>query len=313
LDSDWVHRPVLVREVVDDLMVSPEGTYVDGTIGTGGHSLALGKRIVGRGRLIGLDRDPEAVALSRERLSSLGDRVHVVKGSYADLDEILETLGRGPVQGILLDLGMSSYQLERSGRGFSFSRSEPLDMRMDPDASVTAEDLLNRLPQQDLERILREYGEERRAKSIARSIVRERERRPIKTTFQLIALIRPLFPPASRTRGTHPATRTFQALRIAVNGELDNLRTFLGKVPRLLIPGGRLAILSYHSLEDRIVKHTFHEWEGHCTCPPGLPRCVCDRSPLFKRLRKGGLKPDPREIAMNPRARSAILRVAERV
>lgn len=309
---EYPHQPVLVNEAVGYLVHTPDGIYVDGTAGTGGHSLAIGNSLDAKGRLICLDLDPEAVRLSRQRLAFLGDRVRVIRANYADLDRVLEDFGITVVDGVLLDLGMSSYQLDESRRGFSFSRDEPLDMRMDPENKLTAGHLVNNLAQQELENILRDYGEERRAKAIARAIVRARNKRPIKTSYQLSALIKSVFPAAQRFKSRHPATRSFQALRIAVNKELRNLDIFLDKAPLLMAKGGRLVILSYHSLEDRRVKKAMADWEKTCTCPPDFPYCVCGKTTIFRRLFKKVLKPSPGEIAQNPRARSAGLRVTER-
>jgi 16S rRNA (cytosine1402-N4)-methyltransferase len=257
--------------------------------------------------------DPDAVSTSKKRMAFLGDNVRIMKANYADMDKVLADLGCKAIDGVLLDLGMSSYQLEKSGRGFSFSRNEPLDMRMDPENELTALHLVNNLEPMDLERIFKDYGEERRAKSIARAIVRARLKSPIETSSRLAAVVKSVFSSSHGSWARHPATRTFQALRIAVNRELQNLETFLNKIPLLMAKGGRLVVLSYHSLEDRLVKQTMVNWERPCTCPPAFPRCVCGKVPLFRRLFKKGLKPSGTEIKNNPRARSAILRVAERV
>lgn len=310
---EYLHTPVLVKEVVKYLVHDPEGVYVDGTAGTGGHSAAILKRLAGRGRLICLDRDPDAVRLSKKRLATSGDKVCVIQANFADLDGVFKTLGIRKIEGVLLDLGMSSYQLEKSGRGFSFSRGEPLDMRMNPDNDLVASHLVNDIPSKDLEQILRDYGEEKNAKSIVRAIIRERAKGPIETSSQLAGLIDAVSPKSRRYRARHPATRTFQALRIAVNKELQNLDTFLNKIPSLMALNGRLVVLSYHSLEDRRVKRTMNEWEKPCSCPPDFPHCVCGKVPLFRRLFKKGLKPSQEEIDKNPRARSAIMRAAERV
>ncbi|MBW2347615.1 MAG: 16S rRNA (cytosine(1402)-N(4))-methyltransferase RsmH [Deltaproteobacteria bacterium] len=309
----YPHKPVLAREAADLLVYDPEGTYVDGTAGSGGHSEVLASLLAAGGRLICLDRDPDAVSLTSRRMLSFGDRVLVLQGSYAHLDRHLETLGMRRVEGILLDLGMSTHQLERSGRGFAFSRDEPLDMRMDPGRGETAAEMLNRLPIRDLERIIRTWGEDRRARRIAGAIVRARKRSPIETTRQLASLIESLSTPGRRRGRIHPATRTFQALRIAVNRELDHLAEFLEKAPSLVNKGGRLVILSYHSLEDRMVKQAMRRWENPCTCPPDIPRCVCNRPPLFRSLRKKAIKAGADEVRQNPRARSAVLRAAERI
>ncbi len=309
----YPHQPVLVQEVVRDLITAMDGIYVDGTVGNGGHSKAIGEKIRSTGRLICLDRDSEAVRLSRERLSPLGERVTVLKGNYAELTEILQGLGIEKVHGIFLDLGLSSHQLERSGRGFSFNRDERLDMRMDQDDKLTAHQLINTLSPEALEKILREYGEEKRARKIVKSIDRERRRGPIDSSLHLAKLIQSVIPVSHHPRARHPATRTFQALRIAVNKELENLKALLDRVPPLLNEGGRLVIISYHSLEDRMVKQTMMNWERGCTCPPDFPYCRCGKAPLFKRVHKKGTKPAPREIERNPRARSATLRAAERI
>ncbi|MDY6879756.1 MAG: 16S rRNA (cytosine(1402)-N(4))-methyltransferase RsmH [Desulfatiglans sp.] len=307
------HIPVLTREVVEHLVWTPDGTYIDGTVGTGGHSLAVAERLSEKGRLICLDRDPDAVAYSKERLSRLGDRTVVVNANYADIDKVLWDLGYKEVSGVLLDLGMSSYQLERSCRGFSFLRDEPLDMRMDRVGRMTARHLINTLSLKDLSDIFKRYGEEKKARIIAKAIIKARKRAPIETSLELGSIVKSAVPPDYRSRAVHPATRVFQALRIAVNRELENLEVFLGKIPPLVGSGGRLVILSYHSLEDRLVKEAMSDWEKPCTCPPDLPRCVCGRVPVFKKILKKGLIPGPEEVLRNPRARSARLRAAERV
>jgi len=290
----------------------PEGTYVDGTAGAGGHSEAILERLAGRGHLICLDRDPDAVRLCRRRLVGF-QNLRVIQANFVELDEVLKGLGLEMVDGVLLDLGMSSYQLDQSGRGFSFSRGEPLDMRMNPDNELTAADLVNTLSSRDLEAILKTYGEERRARTIAKAIVQARNQQPIETASRLAEVIEAACPRSRQNRSKHPATQTFQALRIAVNRELQNLDTFLDKIPSLLTRGGRLVVLSYHSLEDRRVKRAMAGWEQACSCPPDFPRCVCGRVTLFRRLFKKGLRPDPREVEKNPRARSAVMRAAERV
>jgi 16S rRNA (cytosine1402-N4)-methyltransferase len=308
-----LHRPVMLREVLEQVFTSPHGIYLDGTIGTGGHSEAICKRMSPQGLLIGLDRDEEAIRISRERLLPLRRRVHLVKESYGFLDRVLGDLGIEEVNAALLDLGMSTYQLEGSGRGFSFSRDEPLDMRMDLDEKVTARELVNNLPAKALEEILWAYGEEKQAKAISRMIEKERAKAPIVSSLRLASLVASVVRRSHRSGGRHPATRTFQALRIAVNRELDTLRAFLGKIPFFLGKGGRLVVLTYHSLEDRLVKQAMVEWEGGCLCPPDLPECRCERVPLLRRVHKKGIKPTHNEKEDNPRARSAILRTAERI
>lgn len=310
---EYPHKPVLVHEAVKYLVNDRDGTYVDGTVGSGGHSEAIGKRLTEKGRLICLDRDPEALRLSKKRLAFLGNNVSVNKANFADLDSVLEDLDIREVQGVVLDLGMSSFQIEKSGRGFSFSRDEPLDMRMDPDEKLTAGHLVNNASAKELERILKDFGEERRAKSIARAIVSARSKKSIDTSSQLAHLTQSVFSPSRRHRAQHPATKTFQALRVAVNKELENLDIFLKKIPLLMGKGGRLVVLSYHSLEDRRVKQAMSDWEKGCTCPPDFPECICGKTPLFRRLIKKGVQPSQEEIENNPRARSARLRVAERI
>ncbi|MFH1124111.1 MAG: 16S rRNA (cytosine(1402)-N(4))-methyltransferase RsmH [Pseudomonadota bacterium] len=309
----YPHRPVLVEEVLRFLVTTRDGIYVDGTVGSGGHSEAIGKRLDEKGRLICLDRDAEAVRISKERLNAFGSKVILTKAGYSEIDEVLGSLDLERVHGILLDLGMSTYQLEHSGRGFSFGRDEPLDMRMDVDEELTAEHLINSLSARELEGVLRNYGEEKRAGRIAKSIERERKKGAILSSLQLANLIQSITPPSKRAGGRHPATRTFQALRIAVNRELDNLERFLEKAPSVLLKGGRLVVLSYHSLEDRLVKRAMTDWERDCRCPPDFPVCKCGKVPLFKRLNRKGIKPSQEEIDDNPRARSATLRAAERI
>jgi len=303
----------MVREVVKYLVTLSDGVYLDGTVGSGGHSEVIGKKIISKGCLICLDRDSKAVNISKERLSFMGEKVIVMKANYAESNDILKGLGFEKINGILLDLGVSSHQLERSGRGFSFNRDEPLDMRMDLDDEVTAHKLINTLPSTEIEKILKAYGEEKKARLISRSIGRERRKTPIDSSLQLANLIRSVIPTSNRPGVKHPATRTFQALRIAVNRELENLKAFLDKVPSLIAKGGRLVLLTYHSLEDRMVKQAMADWERGCSCPPDLPGCACGKTPLLKRLQKKGIRPGQQEIEDNPRARSAILRAAERI
>jgi 16S rRNA (cytosine1402-N4)-methyltransferase len=255
-----------------------------------------------------------AVASTRKRLSFIGEHVHVVRASYAELDFVLRDLAiTTGIDGVALDLGMSTYQLDKSGRGFSFYKDEPLDMRMDPAIQKTAYDVVNQYHLDDIEGILRKYGEERKAKRIAKAIVRARSKGPIETSLHLAGIIQSVSRPARHSVSRHPATRTFQALRIAVNDELENLGVFLNRIPSILKRGGRLVILSYHSLEDRMVKRAMKAWEDVCTCPKDFPRCVCGNKPLFRRVLKKGKRPGRMEIQENPRARSAILRVSERV
>jgi len=303
----------MVHEVLEDLITLRDGIYVDGTVGNGGHSEAILRSLAEEGRLIGLDRDPGAIQVAGERLAPFGEKIRLVKTSYADLDRVMQGLGIERVHGVFLDLGMSTSQLDDSGRGFSFSRDEPLDMRMDTEEGETARDLLRNSSARELEHIFKTYGEEKRGRIIAKRIEREQRKTPIDSTLQLVNLILSVVPRSRRPGAKHPATKTFQALRIAVNRELEHLAAFLEKAPRLISERGRLVVLTYHSLEDRMVKQTIKDWEGGCQCPPDLPACACGREPLFRRLHKKGLKPGQGEIEENPRSRSATLRAAERI
>ena len=296
------HQPVMVDEVIAYLVTTPVGIYVDGTVGTGGHSLEICKRIAPKGRLICLDIDSASLQLARKRLALFGDRVKIIKESYVELDKVLKGIGVERVNGIFLDLGMSSYQLESSGRGFSFMKDEPLDMRMDQERTGTASRLVNTISMERLRGLLWDYAEERWAKLIARAVVEERRKAPISSSLRLARLVETTIPRRHHPRKRHPATKTFQAIRIAVNRELQNIAEFLEKAPLLLVNGGRLAVISYHSLEDRLVKQAFRRWE----------REEGTRPPLMRALEKKGLKPSQAEMDRNPRSRSAIMRVAER-
>jgi len=307
------HQPVMVDEVITYLITTPDGIYVDGTVGTGGHSAEIGKRIGPKGELICLDVDRSSIGLAKKRLSAFGQKIKIIRESYLDLDKVLKRIGIDGLNGILLDLGVSSYQLESSGRGFSFLKDEALDMRMDQDRNITARELVNNSSMERLEGFLWNYAEERWAKLIARAIVEERRRGPITSSRQLALLIETTIPAKYHPRKRHPATKTFQALRIAVNGELDNIADFLEKTPLLLVKGGRLVVISYHSLEDRLVKQAFHHWEKGEVYPRKLPVFPKARPSLMKALRKKGLRPCQDEVNVNPRSRSAIMRVAERI
>jgi len=297
-DQTPVHAPVMVAEVLGGLNCRPGRLYVDGTIGEGGHAVAILDRIAQEGELLGLDRNPVVLEATARRLAPYTSRFILVNASFSRLGEILAELKRPPAAGILLDLGLSLYLLERSGRGFTFQREEPLDMRYNPAEPLpTAADLLNTLSEAELARIFREYGEEPRARQVARRVVEERRRRPFRTTGDLVAVLRPVLKPRPGSR-IHPATRIFQALRIAVNRELEELTAFLEQAPAWLEPGGRLAILSYHSLEDRLVKQHFLLWEQQGLC---------------RRLTKKPLRPTEAEVRANPRARTARLRLAEKL
>lgn len=305
------HQPVMVDEVIQYLITIPEGIYVDGTVGTGGHSLEICKRIAPKGELICLDIDRSSIHLAKERLSPFGDRVRIVKESYVALDRVLKRIGIDKVNGILLDLGLSSYQLESSGRGFSFIKDEPLDMRMNEDKGETASELVNTLSMEGLQELLWVYAQERWAKRIARAIVEERRKGPITSSRQLALLIETTVPAKYHPRKRHPATKTFQALRICINRELENIADFLEKCPSLLVKGGRVVVISYHSLEDRLVKQAFHQREKN-TSPRKLPVFPDTSPPLMKALIRKGLRPRHMEVTVNPKARSAIMRIAER-
>ncbi len=312
---EYPHKPVMVMEVIKLLITRADGIYVDGTTGTGGHSEAILKRLEKNGRLICLDRDQDAIDITRRRLDAGGfkEKYNIIKANFTDMDIILKETGVNKVDGILLDLGMSSYQLDQSGRGFSFNRDEPLDMRMDMERGKNAMEILNGLSAQEIESVLKIYGEEKLAKPISRSIVRERTKSPITSSGRLADIARSHYPASRRGRKKDPATRAFQAFRILTNNEIENLGSILEKAPELLKKGGRIIFLTYHSLEDRLVKRAMSDWENVCTCPPDLPLCVCNKKQRFKRLNKKGLQPQQEEIAANPRARSARLRGAERI
>ncbi|MEX1022538.1 MAG: 16S rRNA (cytosine(1402)-N(4))-methyltransferase RsmH [Dehalococcoidia bacterium] len=310
------HEPVMLAEAVEGLALRPGGRYVDGTAGLGGHASAIAAGIAPDGRLLAIDRDPAAVALATERLASHGDAVLVVHGAFEDIAEICAEHGFAPVDGVLLDLGVSSLQLEQPGRGFSFQRDEPLDMRMDPsEDDETAADIVNSYDERRLAALIYELGEEPRSRRIARAIV---QGRPIRTTGELAAAIeRAVGRPARRPRRggarapIHPATLTFQALRIAVNRELEQLDAALEGARGLLAEGGRLVVISFHSLEDRRVKEFFRLHARDCICPPRQPVCTCDHRATLREVTRRPLRPTDAEVARNPRARSARLRVAE--
>lgn len=306
------HLSVLPNEVIQYLALKPAGVYLDGTLGGAGHATLILENAPGA-TLIGIDRDREALAAAGERLAVYGDRVRLVHGDFAAVADHLNSLGISGLDGFILDLGVSSHQLDTKERGFSFQQDAPLDMRMDTSSGETAADLVNRLPEQELERILLEYGEERWAKRIASFIVNERAESPITTTFRLVDIIKGAVPKAKWDERIHPATRTFQALRIAVNSELDSLEQGMRAAVDLLKPGGRGVIISFHSLEDRIVKHIFREYAEGCTCPRQLPVCVCGKQPRVKVLTGRPVTATEAETNDNPRARSAKLRAVAKL
>ncbi len=302
------HVSVLVHETVQYLRVQMGGGYIDCTVGEGGHASAILRAAAPGGRLLGIDLDPQALERAQRRLHQFKSSFTLVKGSYAQLEELAPNLGFSQPDGIMLDLGLSSLQLEAPGRGFSFRRDEPLDMRYDPEADLTAADIVNGYPVDRLASIISRYGEDRRARAIARAIAR---RRPLNGTLELAGLVAEV---AGGRRGRiHPATRTFQSLRIAVNGELDNLRAGLQQAIKLLRPGGILAVISYHSLEDRIVKETLALEGRGCVCPPRVPICACGHTPSLRVLTRRPVTPSTEEVKANPRSRSARMRVAERI
>jgi 16S rRNA (cytosine1402-N4)-methyltransferase len=305
------HVPVMVKEVIDYLNCLPGKTYVDATLGGGGHAKAILEAIGPNGCLLGIDRDPDAIAYAGESLLPFKSNVRIFHDDFTHLPQILSRLHTTGVDGILLDLGLSLYQLEGSGRGFSFIRDEPLDMRMNPEQEQTADALVNRLAGKDLADLIARYGEERWALRIAKSIVAKRRQQPIRSSLQLAEIVKKAVPARRRGR-IHPATRTFQAIRIAVNRELDALEEFLDEAVNLLNPGGRLCILSFHSLEDRIVKDRFKSLARGCTCPSLFPNCVCGKTPQVSILTKKPVRPSQAEVQANPMARSAKLRAAER-
>jgi 16S rRNA (cytosine1402-N4)-methyltransferase len=306
------HAPVLLRETLDLLQPRPGGTYVDGTLGGGGHAEAILEQSSPGGRLLGLDLDPEALERATERLRRFDDRVTIVHESFANIERAVRWYGFAPADGIVLDLGLSSFQLAHAKRGFGFRTVAPLDMRFNPlQATPTARDLVNKLDLCEIANVLRRFGEEPMAKVIAKAIVRQRERKPIETTTELAEIVERA---VGRRRGKiHPATRTFQALRIAVNRELEALESALPGAIEVLSTGGRFVVISFHSLEDRIVKRFFVDQAATCVCPPGLPVCVCGKKPTVKILTRHGIRPTPEEVARNPRSRSAILRAVEKL
>ena len=304
------HVPVLLEEVLQGLAIRQGGVYLDGTIGWGGHTLQILQRYEDT-RVIGMDRDGAALEAASRRLGNYGDRALLFHSDFRRLDEVLDEAGVGLVDGVLMDLGVSSMQLEDAGRGFSFSQDGPLDMRMNPDSGVAASEIVNTWAQRDLANLFFHYGEEKRSRAIASAIVRERETAPIETTLRLAKLISSV-PGMSRVRNIHPATRTFQALRIEVNDELDAVRQVIPVSVERLVTGGRLAMISFHSLEDRIVKRSFKELESPCQCPKEFPECRCGKTSAGRVLTRRPVIPTEGEIRANPRSRSAKLRVFEK-
>ena len=304
---EFNHVSVLLDETIEALNIKPDGIYADGTLGGGGHSFHIAERLSDKGRLIGIDRDDDAIKAASERLEPFKNRVTIVKNTYENIDEVFRGLGVEKADGIVLDLGVSSHQLDSASRGFSYMEDAPLDMRMDRCETLTARDIVNEYSEQDLYRIIRDYGEDRFAKNIAKHIVAERSKAPIETTHELSDIIRASIPMKVQKTGGHPAKRTFQAIRIELNRELEQLDKTLDKMIDLLAPGGVLAVITFHSLEDRIVKTHFKTNENPCTCPPDFPVCVCGKKSKGKALRKPIL-PSEEECEKNSRAKSAKLR-----
>lgn len=312
MSETFTHRPVLLDECIENLKIRPDGVYLDGTLGRAGHSREIAKRLT-TGRLICVDRDDAALEAAKERLADWMERVTLVHSNFDQVGDIVADLGLPGVDGMLFDLGVSSPQLDDGARGFSYMADAPLDMRMDRSEGLTAADVVNTWPQEELKRILFQYGEERYAPLIAAAIVRRRQERPIGTTLELVDVIKSAMPGKALKEKQHPAKRSFQAIRIAVNDELASVERMLkGAVPKLN-RGGRLAVITFHSLEDRIVKSGLAEFAKGCTCPPDFPVCVCGKTPDVKLINKKPILPTEREVEENPRARSAKLRVAEKL
>ena len=307
------HVSVLLRECIEALNIKPDGIYVDCTAGGGGHSLEIVKRLTAGGRLIAIDRDEDALRAAGARLADYADRVTFVHSNYAMLQSVLADLGIPKADGVLADLGVSSYQLDTAERGFSYMQDAPLDMRMDREQPLSARDVINTYSEEELRRILYDYGEEKFARNIAANIVKRRSERPIETTLELAELVKGSMPKAAREGGHHPAKRTFQAIRIEVNAELSSIPPALDAAVHALNPGGRVAVITFHSLEDRLVKQKFAALSSGCTCPREFPVCVCGKKPVVRVITKKPVTAGEDELEVNPRSRSAKLRVAEKI
>ncbi len=311
---EFNHTSVLRDETIEELHIRPDGIYVDGTLGGGGHSYEICKRLSKKGRLIGIDQDADAIQAASERLAEFSDRVTIVRSNYSDMAGVLSRLGIDHVDGIILDLGVSSFQLDTPERGFTYrSEDAPLDMRMDDRQKLTAKDIVNQYSEMELFRIIRDYGEDRFAKNIAKHIVAERAKKPIETTGDLNAIIKAAIPMKVQVTGGHPSKRTFQALRIELNHELDVLQDNLDTMIDLLNPSGRICIITFHSLEDRIVKSNFKKNENPCTCPSNFPVCVCGNKSKGHVVTRKPILPSEEELEVNKRSKSAKLRVFERI
>lgn len=311
---EFNHYSVLLKETIDNLNIKPDGIYVDGTLGGGGHAYQVASRLSEKGRLIGIDQDADAIAAAGERLQEFGDKITIIRSNYANMKEELHRIGVEKVDGIVLDLGVSSFQLDTPERGFTYRDEQaPLDMRMDDRQSRTAKDIVNGYSEMELYRIIRDYGEDKFAKNIAKHIVAARARKPIETTGELTEIIRASIPMKVQATGGHPAKRTFQAIRIELNRELEVLQNNLDDMIELLNPGGRICIITFHSLEDRIVKTNFKRNENPCTCPSDFPVCVCGKKSKGKVVTRKPILPSEEELEVNSRSKSAKLRVFERV
>lgn len=309
---EFKHKSVLLKETIEYLNIRPDGIYVDGTLGGGGHAYEVCKRLSSKGRFIGIDQDEDAIKAATRRLSEFEDKTQIIRSNYCDMSETLAEVGIAKVDGMILDLGVSSYQLDDPTRGFTYRVDAPLDMRMDKRRDFTAKELLNSYSEQELYRIIREYGEDKFAKNIARHIVQAREQKEIETTGELTEIIKAAIPAKVRMTGGHPAKRTFQAIRIELNRELEVLEESLEDMIHLLNPGGRICVITFHSLEDRIVKNIYKKSENPCTCPNDFPVCVCGKKPLGRVVTKRPIVPTEEEVEYNPRSKSAKLRVFER-
>lgn len=307
---EFSHKSVLLEETIESLHIRPDGCYVDGTLGGAGHALEICKRLGENGRLVGIDQDGDAIQAAQEKLKPF--KVSIVRSNYVDFDLVLDQLGIEKVDGILLDLGVSSYQLDQAERGFTYREDAPLDMRMDQRQQKTAKDIVNGYSEQELYHIIRDYGEDKFAKNIAKHIVKRRMEKEITTTGELIECIKAAIPAKCRVKGGHPAKRTFQAIRIELNAELDVLEHSIDRMIDRLKPGGRLSIITFHSLEDRIVKNRFRINENPCTCPPEFPVCICGKRSKGRVITRKPILPSERELAYNSRSKSAKLRVFER-
>lgn len=310
---EFVHKSVLLNECIDNLNIKPDGIYVDGTMGGAGHSGCIAAKLENGGRLIAIDQDEDAIAVGTDRLSVYGDKVTIVRSNYSCMKEIVRGIGLDGVDGILLDLGVSSYQLDNPERGFTYrDENAPLDMRMDNRMEMTARDIVNDYTDEELRRIIRNYGEDKFAGNIAKEIVKSRAVKPIETTGELVDIIRRAYPAKELRKSGHPAKKTFQAIRIELNSELKVLEENLRDMVNLLNDGGRICVITFHSLEDRIVKNIFRECENPCICPPDFPVCVCGRKSLGKVISRKPILPSEEELAENKRSQSAKLRVFER-